>query len=368
MKKIILTLLLFIGIGCISVSARSGDIIGSIYSTDIIAEVNGANIESYSLNGKTAIIVEDLANYGADVQYNDNLRTLIVNTDCLNRECSLTLNRGTVGKIAGKIYETDIKVYLNGKTAPAFSLNGRMAVAIEDIAGNGEYSDYNAKFLWNEENRKISLFLKNDNSGLISDYIFKNNWGGTVSLSDDKLSFEIDLLRKGTLSLPVPPAKEISLYCDGTEIANSYKQICAYFSNNKIEFTEKYYIFYDYGKTINSINKSIVYPTYEETMNFVNESYLPIGIVYERKDTEQWTFIYMITVLRDGGYEHLLRIGTDGSLKDYTYELPDFLHIRKIQNAVFDKENDKFYFYYPQEPTKYVIDLNSGIMSNAYTD
>ncbi len=58
--------LLFIAITLSSAAyaANVGDEIGSIYSTDILADVNGAAINSYALDGKTAIVVEDLARYG----------------------------------------------------------------------------------------------------------------------------------------------------------------------------------------------------------------------------------------------------------------------------------------------------------------
>ncbi len=53
-----------------------GSVIGSIYSTDILTYVSGASIRGYALDGKTAILVEDLANYGFVVGYDDLYRTL----------------------------------------------------------------------------------------------------------------------------------------------------------------------------------------------------------------------------------------------------------------------------------------------------
>ena len=41
--------------------AANGDVIGSIYSTDILAYVNGRPIRSYNIGGKTVILVEDLS-------------------------------------------------------------------------------------------------------------------------------------------------------------------------------------------------------------------------------------------------------------------------------------------------------------------
>ncbi len=140
---------------------KNGDIIGTLYATDIFAKVNGYIVESYNLNGKTAILLEDLAQYGAVVIYDDRTRYLVVNTDSMNNMHNLNIsNRKAEAK---NIYYSDIKVYLNGYLIKTFSLNGKMAAAIEDIGNNDEFSKYKAKYSWNEFSRIISLDFIVDN-------------------------------------------------------------------------------------------------------------------------------------------------------------------------------------------------------------
>lgn len=139
-----------------------GSVIGSIYSTDILTYVSGASIRGYALDGKTAIHVEDLANYGFVVGYNDSTRTLyaFVKSNTYPFTTAGAIDRGKVGEIVGSIYASDIKTYINGVLVPSFTLDGKTAVAIEDIAAD-ETTDETKKtcmtYKWNGEMRTITL-------------------------------------------------------------------------------------------------------------------------------------------------------------------------------------------------------------------
>ncbi len=56
------------------------------------------------------------------------------------------------GDVIGYVYSTDIIAELN-----AFALDGKMAAAIEDIGDNRTYSGYGGSYIWNSEDRIISL-------------------------------------------------------------------------------------------------------------------------------------------------------------------------------------------------------------------
>lgn len=110
---IVFTFIVFLLILPANINAANGDVIGKIYSTDILAYVNGKPIESYNIGGKTVIIAETLfeSNYGFMCHYIDDDRLLVVNpmftmpygeTDAVER--------GTTGTIIGSVYKTDIKV------------------------------------------------------------------------------------------------------------------------------------------------------------------------------------------------------------------------------------------------------------------
>ena len=56
--------------------SKIGQVIGSILYSDIITYIDGKQINSYNINGTTAITVEDLRDYGYEVVWDNDLRTL----------------------------------------------------------------------------------------------------------------------------------------------------------------------------------------------------------------------------------------------------------------------------------------------------
>lgn len=144
-----------------AVHAANGDIAGTIYSTDILTEVDGNPIESYSLNGETLIALEDLVNYGFEVYYNDNIRSVFVTrTGVTDPSFSPYVERGKVGSTIGYYYESDIRAFLNGKEIEAYSLDGKMVSKVE-LMGS-EYFDGSHPFYmgysYNNEKRLLSLY------------------------------------------------------------------------------------------------------------------------------------------------------------------------------------------------------------------
>lgn len=156
--------------------AKIGDAVGSVYSTDIIANIDGMPINSYNIGGRTAIIAEELSDYGFDVVWKPESREIVLNIGQKPDTFPNYINQNTdgIGKEVGKIYETDIKAYVNGMPVESYNVGGRTALVIEDM---GTYDD-NAKRMsrdinphraigysvglmshsWDGENRKISLY------------------------------------------------------------------------------------------------------------------------------------------------------------------------------------------------------------------
>ncbi len=172
MKKFLLAFTAALILAAPAAFAQNGDVIGSVYSTDILAYVNGLPINSYNIGGRTAVVIEDLYdrenggfNYGFDWRYDDGTRTLTVESDGDNGFSDSEVSRGTVGDIAGAVYETDIKVIFNGQEVPSFNIGGRTAVCIEDLGTVDDsspnrdygYSKYMCNFTWNEADREASL-------------------------------------------------------------------------------------------------------------------------------------------------------------------------------------------------------------------
>ena len=73
----------------ISASAANGDIAGTIYSTDILTQLDGRDIPSYNIDGRTMIALEDLEQYGFNVKYDDSIRAVFIKTVQINAKVLL---------------------------------------------------------------------------------------------------------------------------------------------------------------------------------------------------------------------------------------------------------------------------------------
>lgn len=168
MKKIIivLCLLLLYNFPC---DAKTGDVVGNIYSTDILTYVNDTLVEGFNIGGKTAIVVEDIQKSCSSFTYNYNDEERLLTVTGIwyknyNYSRDLNIKRGNPGKVSGKIYDTDIRVILNGSEVKGYNIGGKTAILIEDIGtitGNPNdkygYSKYLCKFVWNNDDRTVKL-------------------------------------------------------------------------------------------------------------------------------------------------------------------------------------------------------------------
>ncbi len=173
MKKIITSLLvLALLFGVIGVFAM-GDVIGHIYSTDILTFVNGKPACGYNIGGRTVVIAEELDGYGFNVEYNDEIRTLKIESYFdKGHKVVEEIPRGRTGEIMGNVYTTDIKVYYNGILLRGYNIGGRTAVCLEDLGDLTDspnarcgYSQYLGKSIWNPDDRTICFesYIKNQN-------------------------------------------------------------------------------------------------------------------------------------------------------------------------------------------------------------
>ena len=138
-------------------TARQQDnVIGSVVTTDIKAYINGAEIPAYNVGGTMVIIGADLRSYGFDVVYDNTARTSSV---------SLSADGGTwdpitittddslaIGTKVMDVYETDIKMIVNGTPVTGYNVEGRMAFRFAELAVFGSYYYDNA-------NRSTNLWV-----------------------------------------------------------------------------------------------------------------------------------------------------------------------------------------------------------------
>ncbi len=153
MKKRQIILTLFLSISFVlsiatTVNAQQiGDVIGNTVYTDIIASINDYNIASYNINGYTAIVAEDLRNYGFDVQWNPNDRALYITRGGTNNVVSTyiapKISSFQIGKKAQSVLYTDIKTYINGQEVTSYNIGGNTIVYFNDLGvfGGIEYND-----------------------------------------------------------------------------------------------------------------------------------------------------------------------------------------------------------------------------------
>ncbi len=334
MKKVKSFVMLGVALVCIafaktSVNAKNGDIIGNIYSTDIIAKIDGLNAPSYNIGGKTAIIIEELADrnssrtYAIKAKYDDNARRLDVNMSSSKGfwgEQYEEIKRGTTGKVLGEVYETDIMVYFNGYEIEGMNIGGKTAVALEALGAIGGvneefgYSKYRCTATWNADERIIALdFI--DEKSVFSVYDYGNFL--KYSFNDNVITAEFDRMAECSSEVVESEFSE-----EFTKDVNVLKPL--YFDDGK-EKTEIGFMYIESDTVDNfvfeklyitkpELLKEITYnmhdgktPTAEEAFEFLDD-----GVNYETLDTIETEDFYVTTV-------KLLKV--EGNSNDIAYVL-----------------------------------------------
>ena len=159
-KKISLILLVVTLLSCFyQVSAEKvGDVVNKALYTDIVAYINHNPINSYNVDGYTAIVVEDLVDYGFNVVWDGNSKTLKVTS---NDSVKAITPKSTVYKTpdslidqtAAEVLYTDIKTYVNGKEVRSYNINGRTIVYFKDLSPFG-------KVAWDESTRSAKMWIE----------------------------------------------------------------------------------------------------------------------------------------------------------------------------------------------------------------
>lgn len=271
MKKLAL-LFTFIFMFSFTSFAKVGDVAGNIYETDIVAKIGDVIIPSYNIGGKTVIIAEEMADYGFNVVWNSENRSLQIYTGRYPEnipEKEITKSN-TPGKIAGNIYETDITVHFNGMWVKSYNIGGKTAVCIEDMASNDPEKQFSrdgnafgdtwnyagANALWLNEKREIILNVLRP-----GDF-------------PDKMSFPI----KGDYIMPLDYAvTSINLKNSDGEVIEY--GVVAILKDDKIFIPQKYMgtekLTYDYATTRGSCHNNILPLEFGE-----KEAYFYKGEVY----------------------------------------------------------------------------------------
>ncbi|MDF2961172.1 MAG: hypothetical protein K0S39_2907 [Paenibacillus sp.] len=132
---------------------RIGDDVGDVLATDIQAYVRGKPIRSMNIDGYTAVVAEDLRQYGFDVVWTPADRKVTiynrlvkpVEAPPLEPEASLP-----VGTKMSDVLYTDIRTYYGDQEIPSFNLNGRTAIRLNDLDRMGLVA-------WDEQARTLAF-------------------------------------------------------------------------------------------------------------------------------------------------------------------------------------------------------------------
>ena len=139
-------------------AADVGDVAGHTYYTDIVAQIDGRPLRSYNIGDATAVVVEDLRDYGFTVTWDGEERTLTVERDPSAQVSGTYIPQEQtqpVGSLAGEIYDTDIRTYVQGEWVESFALDGVTAIRFSELERAGT-------FTWSEETRISALTLAAD--------------------------------------------------------------------------------------------------------------------------------------------------------------------------------------------------------------
>lgn len=323
MKKLLVGLLTGATILSAGAYAVNGDIVGKIYSTDIVAYINDREVTSYNIGGKTAVVIEDLectgaddkaVRYGIDYSYNDEERLLTVTTNGYGGYGDFKAKRGVPGQIVGNIYKTDIKVVFNGKEIKGYNIGGKTAVCIEDLGTvfeNGAnakygYSDYLCRFVWNNDTRTVKLYTyQDDDYDDFRDYpVRKLNFAYT----DNMLSCSFDQMNRynsGVAEVNFSEEFKTEKYkikdiymtdskgerlCIGDMYTNGEYIVCSRLNENFKKVTENVAEVLTYDEAVNYIN---------DNFEVINHAKLKLGDVFLAKNTER---IYVIFAMKNGGF------------------------------------------------------------------
>ncbi len=151
-RSIILVLLCF----CFlfpNLTAYAATITGKAVHTDIVAYINGLPIPSYNIDGKTAIVAEDLEKYGFWIYYFNDERHLDIdyidyNPQKITADYTPQKNTKPIGSFAANVYATDIVTTIGGEKVPSYNIGGRTLIFMDDLKIYGDV-------IWYPKERKI---------------------------------------------------------------------------------------------------------------------------------------------------------------------------------------------------------------------
>ena len=137
-----------------TVTPKVGDVLGNVLYSNVSAQINGHAIPTSVIAGKTLIVVEDLANYGFDVVWNNSDKSLKITRNKSKEFKPLPVEKNThpAGTTKEKYFFTDIKAYLSGEVAESYAVSGKTLIDFDSLSRYGTSG-------WNSKTMIVSLWL-----------------------------------------------------------------------------------------------------------------------------------------------------------------------------------------------------------------
>jgi len=137
---------------------KIGSPIGDVLYSDITAYINGYEIPTSIIAGKTLVVVEDLAKYGFNVVWDGAERTLSAELNMKKAFKPIEIIKEDAdghkpGDFKQKYLFTDIKTYVAGKLVTSYAINGVTLIDFNELEQFGA-------FKWDAAERTISLTIE----------------------------------------------------------------------------------------------------------------------------------------------------------------------------------------------------------------
>lgn len=137
-------------------AAFAANIIGYALYTDIVATIDGHPLRSYNIDGRTAVVAEDLRGYGFTVTWSAKYRTLKITRDApppaVWPDYTPPKLTHRVGERAFPVYASTIKTYVDGTLLESYNIGGETLIQLDVLSVFGTRQ-------WDEATRTSSLTL-----------------------------------------------------------------------------------------------------------------------------------------------------------------------------------------------------------------
>ncbi|WP_099191293.1 leucine-rich repeat domain-containing protein [Tepidibacter mesophilus] len=126
---------------------KIGQVVGKYEKTNEKVSLNGVFVDLYKLNGKDAVLIEELIYCGYDMNWDPKSRTTTFKDN--NKQINKNMNSSMNKNMKGNIYSSDVKVYMqdNSKGSDkiqinAYNIGGYSLVYLEDLKNVSGYTGY----------------------------------------------------------------------------------------------------------------------------------------------------------------------------------------------------------------------------------